>query len=202
VCTGSRVALPDDTSDPVAIGLHIGARLDAIGVGWVVAGSIASSVHGEPRATQDVDMVVALEARHVTAFLEALGRDYYVDSDAMHAAVEASTSFNAVHFATAIKVDFFVAGDDPFEAERLAHRQRIDTPDGRLYVDTAEHTLLRKLEWYRRDGEVSERPRPRRKRRTASRSTTRRLTGQALEHAVIRSLRGSAHPPHAPSRAP
>jgi len=28
---------------------------------------------------------------------------------------------------------------------------------GALYVDTAEHTLLRKLEWYRRGGELSER---------------------------------------------
>jgi len=39
----------------------------------------------------------------------------------------------------------------------LQRRQRIETPNGALYVDTAEHTLLRKLEWYRRGGEVSER---------------------------------------------
>jgi hypothetical protein len=39
----------------------------------------------------------------------------------------------------------------------LRSRQRIDMPNGTLYVDTAEHTLPRKLEWYRRGGEVSER---------------------------------------------
>jgi hypothetical protein len=44
-----------------------------------------------------------------------------------------------------------------FEAERLQGRERIEMPNGVLYVDTAEHTLLRKLEWYRRGGEVSER---------------------------------------------
>lgn len=102
-------------------------------------------------------MVVALLLRHVTLFAEAIGRDYYVDVDAMRLAVTLGTSFNAVHFASAIKVDFFVAGDDPFEAERLQTRQRIETPGGALYVDTAEHTLLRKLEWYRRGGEISER---------------------------------------------
>ena len=102
-------------------------------------------------------MVVALLDRHVTAFGEAIGRDYYVDTDAMRLAVTSGESFNAVHFASAIKVDFFVAGDDPFEAERLRSRQRIEMPNGVLYVDTAEHTLLRKLEWYRRGGEVSER---------------------------------------------
>ena len=143
--------------DPIQIATDTGARLDALGVAWVTGGSIASSVHGEPRSTQDVDMVVALLRRHVTPFAKAMGRDYYVDVDAMRLAVTAGESFNAVHFASAIKVDFFVAGDDPFEAERLQRRQRIETPNGALYVDTAEHTLLRKLEWYRRGGEMSER---------------------------------------------
>ena len=143
--------------DPVEVAIHIGALLDAFGVAWVVGGSIASSVHGEARSTQDVDVVVALSERHVIPFATALGRDYYVDADAMRAAVNDGASFNAVHFASAIKVDFFVAGDDPFEAARLANRQRVEMPGGVLYVDTAEHALLRKLEWYRRGGEVSER---------------------------------------------
>jgi hypothetical protein len=86
-----------------------------------------------------------------------LARDYYADEDAMREAVKFASSFNAVHYASAIKVDCFVAGDDPFEAERLASRIRTETPNGVLYVDTAEHTLLRKLEWYRRYGETSER---------------------------------------------
>jgi hypothetical protein len=144
--------------DPVGIATDTGARLDALGVPWVIGGSIASSVHGEPRSTQDVDMVVALRAGDVTPFAKAMSRDYYVDAGAMRLAVTAGESFNAVHFTSAIKVGFFVAGDDPFEAERLRRRQRIEMPNGAvLYVDTAEHTVLRKLEWYRRGGEVSER---------------------------------------------
>ena len=100
----------DALQDPIEIAADTGARLDALGVAWVISGSIASSVHGELRSTQNIDMV-----------------------------------------------DFFVAGDDPFEAERLRSRQRIEMPNAVLYVDTAEHTLLRKLEWYRRGGAVSER---------------------------------------------
>jgi hypothetical protein len=93
----------------------------------------------------------------VERFVKALNREYYVDADVVREAVTAAASFNAIHFASAIRVDFFVAGDDPFEAERLATRQRVEMPGGLLYVDTAEHTLLRKLEWYRRTGETSER---------------------------------------------
>jgi len=148
---------PDELLDPVAIALHVGGMLDTMGVIWLTGGSIAGSVHGEVRSTQDVDMVVALHPRHVKPLQEALGRDYYVDGDEMQRAVKAAASFNAIHFASAIKVDFFVAGGDAFEAERLAHRQRLSMSGGTLYVDTAEHTMLRKLEWYRRGGEVSER---------------------------------------------
>jgi hypothetical protein len=143
--------------DPIEVAADAGARLDALGVAWLIGGSIASSVHGEARSTQDVDMVVGLLERHVTRFAKIMGRDYYVDEDALRLAVTTGGWFNAVHFATSIKVDFFVAGDDPFEAERLRSRLRIDMPNAVLYVDTAEHTLLRKLEWYRRGGEVSER---------------------------------------------
>jgi len=143
--------------DPVAIAIDTGARLDALGVPWVTAGSVASSIHGEPRSTMDVDMVIGLRLRDVKALAGALGGDYYVDADAMRAAVKSAGSFNAVHLASMIKVDFWVAGDDPFEAERLARRLTVEMPSGLLYVDTAEHTLLRKLEWYRRGGEVSER---------------------------------------------
>ena len=148
---------PDESSDPVAVALQVGAALDHVGVRWLIGGSLASSVHGEPRATQDVDMVVDLQARHVEPLWNALRRDHYVDADEMRLAVKTAGSFNAVHFASAIKVDFFVAGDDPFEAERLAKRQSVETPSGVLHVDTAEHTLLRKLEWFRRGGEQSER---------------------------------------------
>jgi hypothetical protein len=151
------VPSPDESSDPVAVALHVGVALDYLGVRWLIGGSLASSVHGEPRATQDVDMVVDLEVRHVEPLYNALRRDHYVDADEMRSAVETASSFNAVHFASAIKVDFFVAGDDPFEAERLARRQRVETPSGVLHVDTAEYTLLRKLEWFRRGGEQSER---------------------------------------------
>jgi hypothetical protein len=143
--------------DPVVIAGDAGRRLDALGVSWVIGGSIASSVHGEGRSTMDVDMVVSLGRRNLEALHRSFGSDYYVDLDAMHEAVKSTGSFNAVHIASAIKVDFFVAGNDPFERERLKSRLRVEMPGVVLYVDTAEHTILRKLEWYRRGGEVSER---------------------------------------------
>ena len=88
---------------------------------------------------------------------KALHRDYYVDADAVRDAVKTAGSFNAIHFASAIKADFFVAGDDAFEAERLASRQAWKRRAVCCTWTRRSTRMLRKLEWYRRGGEVSDR---------------------------------------------
>lgn len=144
-------------ADPISVALDVAARLDELKVAYLVAGSLASSVHGEPRATMDVDMLAALTPRSARRLARSLAGTYYVDADTASEAAARGGSFNAVHIPSAIKVDFFVAGKDEFEAERLRCRELVSLGEAGLYVDTAEHTLLRKLEWYRRGGEVSER---------------------------------------------
>lgn len=75
--------------------------------------------------------------------------------------VRAAGSFNIVHIESAVKVDIFVAGSDPLDRERLRRRRRIVVGaignQATLYVDTAEDVVLRKLEWYRRGADTSER---------------------------------------------
>lgn len=145
---------------PQAIALGFAGVLDRLGIPYLVGGSMASSVYGEPRSTLDVDVVADLRPLQVAALVRALERDYYVDADAVESASRGGTSFNAIHLESGIKVDLFVAGDDPFEHERLRNRVSVHlgpSDNDRVFVDTAEHTLLRKLEWFRRGGEVSDR---------------------------------------------
>lgn len=146
--------------DVLAIAVDVANRLEAVSVPYVIGGSLASSVHGEPRATMDVDVVADLRPEAIARLIAALRPDYYVDEEATRDAVRTSGSFNAVHIRAGVKVDFFVAGADPFELERLRTRIAVSVsavPVRTLWMDTAEHTLLRKLEWYRRGGEVSDR---------------------------------------------
>jgi hypothetical protein len=151
---------PDRPPDPIAVALEVAAILERLGISYLAAGSLASSIHGEPRSTNDIDLVADIEPGHVEDLVAALGDAYYVSPNAVRQAVLEGGTFNAIHLGTAVKVDVFVAGRDPFDAERLEHRERVEVwsdPPGELYVDTAEHTVLRKLEWYRRGDEVSER---------------------------------------------
>jgi len=151
---------PDRPPDPIAVALTVADIFERLNIDYFAGGSLASSIHGEPRSTVDIDLIADLRPAHVAPVLSALEKDFYVTEEAMTEAIRFTASFNAIHLATAVKVDVYVAGADPFNAERLAHRQRAQIwpePPGELFVDTAEHIVLRKLEWYRRGDEVSDR---------------------------------------------
>lgn len=151
---------PDGLPDPLRVALVVAGIFERLGVRYVTAGSFASSLHGEPRSTDDVDMVADLRPMHVAPLVAALGEGWYVSHDAVREAISRSGSFNAIHLATAVKVDVFVVGADPFDAQRMASGTTVPVGPGsgtELRVDTAEYTLLRKLEWFRRGGETSDR---------------------------------------------
>lgn len=144
--------------DPIATALLVARQLEAQGILYTLGGSLASSFAGEPRATVDIDIVAALEERHVGAFVDALSPDFYVDTEAIRRAIRTRSSANLIHQATQLKVDLFVAGGTPLDARQLARRIAVEVGDGRrLYVHPPEDILLQKLRWYRRGGEISDR---------------------------------------------
>jgi hypothetical protein len=144
--------------DPLETALLVARYLDAMGILHTVGGSIASSFAGEPRSTVDIDFVVAIEERHVETLVSALSTEFYVDADSLRRAIRTHTSTNLIHHATQVKVDLFIAGGTPLDAQQLDRRLSVDLGDGRrLFVHPPEDILLQKLRWYRRGGEVSDR---------------------------------------------
>ena len=135
--------------------------LDRLGIAWYVGGSVASTVHGRFRATNDVDLIADLRAEHAEALRVALDADHYIDEDSIRDAVRRRSSFNLLHFGTGLKIDVFVAADSEYEAGVRARRILQSVGDGpsarHLWIASVEGTILAKLTWYRRGGEVSER---------------------------------------------
>jgi hypothetical protein len=147
-------------SEPLRLLLRVASLLEQLDIPYLVGGSMASSILGEPRATVDVDVAVRLPTDRVEALVEALGADFYVDRGAALDAVRRRASFNAIHQETALKVDFFVLGDTSFDREQLARRRAspvLDAGDRTVFVSSAEDLVLRKLEWYRAGNGVSDR---------------------------------------------
>ena len=146
--------------EPFQVALSVADALERCGVSYVVGGSLASSVSGEPRSTLDVDLVVAMTEADVEPFLATLGGSFHADDRALRRAVRQRSSVNLFHRATSTKVDLFIAGGSPLDRQAMRRRVRLQVasgPDRFLYVYAPEDILLQKLRWYRLGGEVSDR---------------------------------------------
>jgi len=66
--------------EPILVVTRIVATLDELAIPYVVGGSLASSVYGIPRATQDVDLVADIKLEQVEAFTASLMAEFYVDA--------------------------------------------------------------------------------------------------------------------------
>ena len=146
--------------ETLRVALQVTAVFDELGIAYHLDGSFASSIHGVPRQTQDVDMVVAMTAETAVALASRLAGVFHADSESARRAVHEHGSFNLIHRDSGIKVDLFIRGDAPFDHEEFRrHRSELvqRDPERRVFVKTAEDILLRKLQWYRLGGEVSDR---------------------------------------------
>lgn len=143
------------------VALQVIGVLERLGIDYHLGGSYASSIHGVPRQTQDVDLVADLPTSLAVALVEGLGPDYYADAESALRAAKQRSSFNVLHLATGVKVDIFCLGDSAFdraEFERARPAQlRGLGRDVEVRIKSPEDTVLRKLAWFRSGGEVSDR---------------------------------------------
>jgi hypothetical protein len=145
---------------PIAVTTLVTGVLEGLGVTYVIAGSLASAVHGVVRATMDADIVADLRPEHVEPLVQALSDAFYVDPEMMRDAIRQQGSFNVIHLDTAFKVDVFVPKARAFDRSELARRQSYvlsEAPLSRAYIATPEDIVLAKLEWYDAGGRISDR---------------------------------------------
>lgn len=128
--------------------------LERLQVRYAVVGSFASGAWGEPRLTQDVDLLVDLDLFEAQALCGAFADDaFYISRDAAAEAVAGSGQFNLLHPASGDKIDFMVVGDTAWANSQLDRSVRLRLlPDRDVSVATAEDVILGKLLYYRDGG--------------------------------------------------
>ena len=128
---------------------------------YAVGGSLASSVHGLPRSTVDIDLVVEMTQAHVDGFVAELRDTFYADEEMIRAALARKRSFNLIDLESGYKFDLFPLPDDPYYRIEFDRRRDAEYPLGstrlRFSVVSPEDAILTKLVWYRASNEVSER---------------------------------------------
>ena len=126
-------------------------RLDAASIPHMVAGSIASTHHGEPRTTQDIDFVIDPSGSALGSFVGGLDPDRFYVGDAA-GAFERRDQFNVIDVQSGWKVDLIIRKERPFSRSEFDRRQPVVIAGVRTAVATVEDTILAKLEWGRAGG--------------------------------------------------
>lgn len=128
--------------------------LERQAIAYMVVGSYASGVYGEPRLTQDIDIVVNLRAEQVGLLVGAFPSDeFYVSPDAAREAVRNGGQFNVIHPDSGYKIDFMIARRDAWGIEQLARRQRQPLlSDREGFAARPEDIILSKLLYFEEGG--------------------------------------------------
>jgi len=147
-------------AEPIRILLLVSGILENLEIPYLTGGSIASSIFGIPRATQDIDLVVDLPEAGVKNFIHAMQAEFYIDEETVTQAVRRRSSFNAIHFTTVQKIDFFVRRQGDFARQEMERRVPVvidEASQRKVFLASPEDIILQKLIWYRRGGRISER---------------------------------------------
>ena len=132
---------------------RVKTELDNAGISFMVVGSLGSSAYGEPRATYDLDLVIAPTLTQLRAFVRSLAEaDYYVSENAAEEALKTQSMFNVIDLQTGWKIDLIIRRDRPYSVEEFRRRRRQKVMGIELDVVSPEDAILSKLEWARTSG--------------------------------------------------
>lgn len=123
------------------------AALNDAGIAYMLSGSIGSSFYGQPRATNDIDVVIAPTETQLHTFAESLGEDYYVSFEAVREALKNNSMFNVIDVQTSWKADLLIRKKRPFSLEEFQRRQIANVMGLDVWILSPEDVILSKLEW-------------------------------------------------------
>lgn len=133
---------------------NVAAVCERLGIPYRVVGSMASSLYGEPRATNDIDMLLQLDASRVEAFCSGFpSPDFYCSLDTARDAVRTRFQFNILHLASGLKVDIIIASDSEFDRAQFVRGGPLRVDDAhQVSVASPEDVIIKKLEYFKLGG--------------------------------------------------
>jgi hypothetical protein len=132
------------------------SRLEKLGLPYVVTGAVASIIYGEPRLTNDVDLIIIMKTEDIERFVQAFpaGEFYCPPAEVLKIEVRRPHRghFNLIHHDTGTKADIYLAGEDELHRWALSEKRDMTVEGERVKVAPPEYVIVRKLEYYREGG--------------------------------------------------
>jgi hypothetical protein len=124
-------------------------RLNRVGLPYMLVGSMASNFWGIPRTTHDLDVVLVLDANRINEFAEAFESGFFVQRESIRNALAPPYQFNAIDEQSAMKVDFWIRRNEPYECAAFDRRTQVELFGAIAWIATAEDVILHKLYWHK-----------------------------------------------------
>ena len=128
-------------------------KLGELGLPHMVSGSVAAIFYGEPRMTNDVDIIVVLKPEDVSRLEAAFPRTEFYCPPEEVIRIEIGRPqrghFNLIHHRTGFKADIYLSGSDPLHAWGLARTRNVELEGDVLTLAPPEYVVLRKLQYFR-----------------------------------------------------
>lgn len=130
--------------------------LHAAGLEYMITGAVAAIAYGEPRMTNDVDVVVRLDEEGPVRLRSVFPDTAYYVPPLEAIDVERKRPqfghFNIIHLETALRADIYLAGTDPLHAWALERRKDERIAGDLVWLAPIEYVIVRKLEYYAQSG--------------------------------------------------
>jgi hypothetical protein len=128
--------------------------LEDMGLHYFVTGSTATIYYGEPRFTNDIDVVVELPPSRITEFCGRFSpEEFYVSEDAARQAALTKSQFNIIHPTSGLKVDVIVPDSSPFNQSRFARAKPLRAAEDLMVrFASPEDAIIKKMEYYKEGG--------------------------------------------------
>ncbi len=133
---------------------HVVGVLERLNLRYFVTGSIASIYYGEPRLTNDIDIVVDLPEQSISEFRAAFPpEEFYLSDEAAVRAIRTHGTFNVLHPSSGLKIDVIVPERTLFNHHRFQRARRVQAGEGlESSFSSAEDVILMKMEFFRQGG--------------------------------------------------
>jgi len=132
---------------------RVARALHTAQVPYMLTGSVASSAHGKPRSTRDIDIVIAPTSEQLHDLIRQFpNSEYYADEQQAFQALASRSQFNVIDIATGWKVDFIIAKASEYARSAMSRRKQLEIEGNVMWVVSAEDIILSKMEWAKRSG--------------------------------------------------
>lgn len=127
---------------------------ERLGIPYLITGSVAAMAYGEPRLTNDIDIVAAIDEKHVKDLVMSFPSDeFYISEEMVREAIHCQGQFNIIHPTSGIKVDVIIKQDTPFDNSRFERLHRIYPAESyQANFAAPEDVIIKKMEYYKAGG--------------------------------------------------